>query len=97
MKDTSATAIIEDAAIVIRVPISYLHQIVQGGYDCGAIDCKTKITNEAEFAKELCRELNREDEEGTTPVHRLFDAAINEALEQGAEGIEVIEDEDEED
>lgn len=39
------------------------------------------------FANEVWRELVREQEDGTTPVHVLFDNAFNEACEQGAEGI----------
>lgn len=40
------------------------------------------------FAKEVVRELNSEDEEGTTAIHKMFDAAFIEAIEQGAEGVE---------
>lgn len=34
-------------------------------------------------------ELHREAEDGTTLVHRMFDAAIRGAVEQGAEGIRI--------
>jgi len=36
----------------------------------------------------LVAALNAEDEQGSTIIHRLFDSAINAALEGGAEGIE---------
>lgn len=39
------------------------------------------------FAKEVWRELVREQEDGTTPVHELFDKAFEDACEQGADGI----------
>jgi len=47
-----------------------------------------KITDPAEFAKELVYVLNGEEEDGTTRVHRMFDGAIQEAFEQGAMGCE---------
>lgn len=46
-----------------------------------------KVTDPAMFAKEVYRRLNDEEEDGTTIVHRMFDDAIKEAVEQGAEGI----------
>lgn len=46
------------------------------------------------FAKEVWRELVREQEDGTTPVHLLFDKAFEEACEQGAEGIRMPSDSD---
>ena len=35
----------------------------------------------------MLRELQREEEDGTTPVHRLLDRVGVAALEQGSEGI----------
>lgn len=81
----SATAIIEDGAIVIRVQISALQSIMDGGFACEAYDKRYRVTDPEGFAKEIARELNNEDEEGSTPVHKLFDDAINEALNQGAQ------------
>lgn len=81
----SATAIIEDGAIVIRVQISALQSIMDGGFACAAYDKRYRVTDPEGFAKEIARELNNEDEEGSTPVHKLFDDAINEALNQGAQ------------
>ena len=81
-------AVIEDNAIVIRVPLASLPQVVEGAWALGSLDTRWKLTNVPLFARDFVRELNSEDEEGTTMVQRMFDAAINEALEQGAEGIE---------
>ena len=86
--DQSARAIIEDDAIVIRIPLANLQAIMDGGFACGAYDQRYKVTNLLGFAKEINSELNSEDEEGSTPVHKLFDAAINEALNQGAQHAE---------
>lgn len=39
------------------------------------------------FAKEFSHQLNQEEEDGTTPVHLMFDNVALEALEQGAESV----------
>lgn len=90
----SGRAIIEDDIIVIRVPITYLPIIIEGAWALNALDTRFKLTDAALFAKDLVRALNDENEEGTTMVHKMFDAAINEALEQGADGIEEHEDQE---
>lgn len=81
----AAQAVIEDGAIVIRVPIANLQAIMDGGFACAAYDKRYRVTDPEGFAKEIADALNDEDEEGSTPVHKLFDAAINEALNQGAQ------------
>ena len=83
---------IEKDAIVIRIPVKDVPQLVEGAWASNAMDTRYRVTNAAVFAKELVTRINDEDGEGTTAIHRLFDAAIEEALEQGAEGIEEHED-----
>lgn len=85
--DHSGRAFIEGAEIVIRVPLASLATVVDGAWMCHGIEPRLKITDATAFARDLCRALNVEDEDGTTPVHQLFDAAIQTAFEQGAEGI----------
>ena len=46
-----------------------------------------KVIDPAAFAKAVYYQLYHEEEDGTTIVHRMFDDAIKEAVEQGAEGI----------
>ena len=46
-----------------------------------------KIVDADAFARAVYHQLNDEEEDGTTIVHRMFDDAIKEAIEQGAEGI----------
>lgn len=92
--DTNAQAVVEDGAIAIRISVSNLPQIVEGAWAAGGMDMRCRVTDADKFAEELCRELNAEDGEGTTAVHRMFDAAIIEAFEQGAEGIEEHGDQD---
>jgi hypothetical protein len=47
------------------------------------------VTDVDTFAHELANALERESEDGTTPVHRMIDAAAVEAIEYGAEGVEI--------
>lgn len=84
----AAKAVIEDGAIVIRVPLANLQAIMDGGYACAAYDKRWKVRNPDLFAKEICTELNAEDDEGSTAVHKLFDKGITEAIEQGAQWVE---------
>lgn len=87
-------AFIEDGAIVIRLPLDTFPEVVEACWASMGIPTRLKITDAAKFAKEVCRELNEEQEDGTTPVHLLFDRAIERAFEQGAEGVEEHEDQD---
>jgi hypothetical protein len=84
----SAQAVIERGEIVIRVPVANLGAVVEGSWAAGGMDTRFKVTNTDEFARELVTELNREDDAGTTRIHKMFDAAIDEAINQGALGIE---------
>lgn len=85
---TDARAVIRDGEIVISVSLKALPHVVEGAWAIGSLDTRWKLTDAATFAKELVGALNDEDEQGTTLVHKMFDKAILEALEQGAEGIE---------
>ena len=84
----SGKAVIEDGAIVIRVQIAALQTIMDGGFSCGAYPERSKVTNSEGFAKEIAAELNDEDEDGSTMIHKMFDKAINQAIEQGAQNAE---------
>lgn len=55
------------------------------GWDEGAL----KITDKEAFAKAVLHELRREEEDGTTLVHRMLDKAMLRAIEQGCEGVEL--------
>ena len=84
-------AILEDGAIIIRVPIAILPMVIEGAWAARGLETRYKITNVEEFSADLIRELNKEDEDGTTRIHTMFDAAIDEAVNQGAFGIEIHE------
>jgi hypothetical protein len=46
-----------------------------------------QVSNPLEFAKDVARALEDEEEDGTTLCHRLLDKACKEACEQGSEWI----------
>jgi hypothetical protein len=50
---------------------------------------RPKITDALQFAKEVVGELCQEEEDGTTPVHRMLDQAASDAIDNGAEGVEL--------
>jgi hypothetical protein len=55
------------------------------------------VSDPAQFAEDVCLELNREDEDGSTPLTRFLDSMMQEAFYQGSLGIhDPEEDEDEE-
>lgn len=79
-------------AITIRISASSLKLAAQRcpkleTYDEETGDFLLPKIDAKVFAKEVWRELVREQEDGTTPVHLLFDNAFEQACEQGAEGI----------
>lgn len=47
-----------------------------------------KITNHDLFMNEVWRELNREEEDGSTLVTRMLDDAIEKAIESGCAGVD---------
>ena len=52
-----------------------------------------KVFDERLFAADLVRELSAETEDGTTPVHLMLDAAAKAAIENGADGVALDEEE----
>lgn len=92
--ERSGQAVILNGAVVISVALAALPMVVEGAWASGNLQPRYKVTNVNEFAAELVRALNDEEEDGTTRVHRMFDSAIDEAINQGAEGIEEHENQD---
>lgn len=97
MRDQVLKVSIEDGEVVIRIGIDTLKVAAEA---CPELEeclgsgyvVAPSITDIDLFAAEVVRELGREAEDGTTPVHILLDAAFVAAAEQGAEGIEFPED-----
>lgn len=79
------TVMVTKKEIVIRLPLNILQLIIDYGGD--DYPEGLKVVNIGEFAKDIIHELTREEENGFTPVIRMLDAAILEALEQGSMGV----------
>lgn len=73
---------IEGDEIVIRLKIEALPGALAGGPH----GLWMRVTNSGDAAKAMVRVLEAEEEDGTTPVHRLFDDAMLHALENGEDG-----------
>lgn len=86
---TGAKAVVRGGLIVISIEIDALPLIMSGSIAAGTILRNPYlVTDPPTFAKEVCAVLNNESEDGTTRVHLMFDAAIEYAIEYGAEGVE---------
>lgn len=78
--------------LVISVSITTLaHAASHSEYffRCAENGDPLKITDEETFAKSVCRALNDEAEDGSTPITRMLDAAFEYVAEQGEDGVEV--------
>lgn len=91
-RQENAHAYIRDGVIIIHCDVAGLSIIVEGAWAAGALHQRLKITDESAFARALVAEMNREDEDGSTVIHLMFDKAIHLASEAGADGIEEHED-----
>lgn len=87
-KDVGGRAVISKGEIVIRVPIDALQAIADGAYALHGLSCRMKVTDNKTFAREIVRSINDEDEQGTTRFHKMFDSAMEHAIDQGADGVE---------
>ncbi len=83
-KDRPLDVEIIGGVVTITIGVSALCGAVVGG---PAFPPDPTITDEYAFARAVASELTREEEDGTTPVHRMLDAAAVEAIEYGADGI----------
>lgn len=98
MKDRCLEVKIEDEELIIRIGISTLAGAIRlSPYIDGIVmdhdgdENVVDITDEAVFADAIREAMQIEEEDGTTPIHRMFDSAAEWAIEQGCEGIEIRE------
>jgi len=87
----TAQAYLENGLIKISVSVKDLPRTVQDSTDYGYLplfaELGTSITDVNRFAKDVVYALNEEKEDGTTPVHVLFDNAFERAVENGSQGV----------
>ena len=76
--------------IVIELPISVLPKALHAAPFNSDPDGDPAyhITDKCAFADAMVERLGEEEEDGTTPLHRLFDAAMEAVIENGDEGAE---------
>lgn len=86
---------IVDGRLEITMGVETFKTAVQYGPDFGNISDPEEIDvyDPDTFANEVLRCLEAEEEDGTTVIHRMLDRAIERAVEHGAEGIRLPEDE----
>ena len=87
-----------DGQLVVRIGVETLawasdHSDFSTPYDdkVGAFVPKWKVIDQLEFAKDVARELRREEEDGSSLLTNVLDKAIEAAIEQGSLGIEEME------
>lgn len=87
-------AVVESDHLVIRISIPTLAVAFEHGesnnpYDesSGEFKRQFQIADQIQFAKDVCRELNREGEDGSTPLTRFLDSMMGKAIDNGSLGI----------
>ena len=85
---------ISGGVLSIEIGVNALMQAIEMGREYTME--KIVVTDARVFAKEVLGALQHEEEDGTTPVHRLIDRAAAFAIEYGAEGVEILEENDDE-
>jgi hypothetical protein len=90
--DKSAEAVLEGDHIVIRVRIDCLKTALPVAEERAGYVSHSTIVSDVGFAADVIAELNKEDEDGTTPIHDLFDNAMLGAVENGSEHVIVPDD-----
>lgn len=86
-RDHGLQAEIIDGKIVISIGINVLAFACDTGHPENQAN-EFSIVDKDQFAKDIMNEITREEEDGTTPLHRLFDQATLDAIDQGSLGIE---------
>ena len=94
MKDQSLSCKLEGDELVIRVGIDTLAGAAQSErrgtafweYDetVGDFVQRWKVIDNLEWAKDVIREITREEEDGSSPLTNLLDKASENALDQGS-------------
>lgn len=96
-ENTPLSVAVKDGKLTVSIGINRLASAFQQSdyarpYDevLGNWAAKFGIIDAELFASDVARELVREEEDGTTPVHLLLDKVCAEAVEQGSAGVEEL-------
>ncbi|MBY2992477.1 hypothetical protein HF272_13665 [Rhizobium leguminosarum] len=82
------SVIVEDNQVKISIGLGLLAFAVQSAPSYAGWPDDWYIDDIRKFGKEFASALQREEEDGTTPIHRMFDKVALELLEQGPECVE---------
>ncbi|MDP2263273.1 MAG: phosphoadenosine phosphosulfate reductase family protein [Hydrogenophaga sp.] len=77
--------------LVIKLKIGTLAHAARHSeyfFRCKEFGTQLEITDETAFANSVVSALNREEEDGSTPITRMLDDATEHVSEQGMDGIE---------
>ena len=88
MRDQQLEVKIEDGRLLISIGVDTFCHATEYGMD-QYFTGEVKVTDNDVFVQEVAKELSREEEDGTTPIHRMFDKVAAKALENGANGVTV--------
>lgn len=72
--------------ITIKIPRGYLRHMVASHNN---LPEGSRVTHTKTFSDEVLRQLRSEEEDGSTPLHLMLDEVIEEAIEQGADGVKL--------
>lgn len=82
-------AFIHDGNIVVFVPVDTIKIALEANPRYGEYSHFAEhITDLDEFAKDVVYALNDEEEDGTTLVHKMFDEAMVNAIDDGSMNID---------
>ncbi len=85
---------VEKDVLVIRIGIDVLADSAKNHSDWRGVDDEPllTVTDNLVFAQSIAGALQREEEDGTTPIDTMLDDAITHAVENGEEGVDLRED-----
>lgn len=93
-KDAPLSCKVVGGKLVIEIGINTLAFSFENGEYNNPFDEKKNdyirqntVVDKVRFAEDVVNELKEESEDGTTPVHLLLDKAMENAVENGTEGI----------
>lgn len=90
MKDQQLTIKVEEDVLKISIGTETLFGALSVGRAYGLEG--VEITDPGEFIKEFVQALEDEEEDGSTLIHRVFDQAVTNAIDNGALGVRYEED-----
>lgn len=93
-RDQPLKVFIKNEVLTISIGVKTLAWCAENPPDDTDFDNDVKIVSARGFAKDVAIELLDEEEDGTTPVHLMFDKVIENAINQGSEHVELLDEEE---